>query len=599
MKTIYKYFFISLVLLIAFSCSNDDDASPQEQILSNAKQITSFKFLAIANQALQEDVIASINDVDKLIIAIVPYGTDVTALLPSIVVSPEASISSTTTQNFSNPINYVVTAQDGSTDSYNVILSFTENTESTILNFDILASVNGVSDDSFGIIDEANKTIRLELPLDADITKLTPSISISAEATIAPSGEQNFTEPLSYVVTAQDGTETMYMVTVIYSQYEVLAAIYNANPNNTLDWNLTDRNISNWTGVTTLENGDVSALDMREKNLDVIPLEIGELKALTHLDVYGNNLTEFRLTEKLWQLTQLETLRLSNNSIGSIPEQINNLQNLKELFLSNNELTSFPEQNEDSRLTSLEQLSLSSNNFEQFPELNNPELTSLSLSHNNINSINILSINNLTKIKYLNLNNNNLSNIPSEISMLNKLEDLDIGMNQITSLPPEIKDLTNLIRFYVSNNNINEFPIEIVELTNLKTLMLSNNNISELPPEIGQLISLNFLNIENNQISGLPPEIGQLNALIALRISNNQISELPQEFGNLTQLEYLYLQENALVNPGNFGMIGLLENLLILDLRDNPMTQVVQSICDLANNGTNVLLDDDVTCFGG
>jgi len=61
----------------------------------------------------------------------------------------------------------------------------------------------------------------------------------------------------------------------------------------------------------------------------------------------------------------------------------------------------------------------------------------------------------------------------------------------------------------------------------------------------------------------------------------------------------LYLQENALVNPGNFGMIGLLENLLILDLRDNPMTQVVQSICDLANNGTNVLLDDDVTCFGG
>ncbi len=46
------------------------------------------------------------------------------------------------------------------------------------------------------------------------ISSLTPSISISAKAMVTPQGAQNFTNPVSYTVIAEDGTTKIYTVTV-------------------------------------------------------------------------------------------------------------------------------------------------------------------------------------------------------------------------------------------------------------------------------------------------------------------------------------------------------------------------------------------------
>lgn len=44
-------------------------------------------------------------------------------------------------------------------------------------------------------------------------------------------------------------------------QKDVLVAIYKSNPENTLEWNLNEQDISNWQGVTTNKKGDVIGLD--------------------------------------------------------------------------------------------------------------------------------------------------------------------------------------------------------------------------------------------------------------------------------------------------------------------------------------------------
>lgn len=44
---------------------------------------------------------------------IVPYGTDVTELAPTITKSANSTISPSTAQDFSSPVTYTVTAQDG------------------------------------------------------------------------------------------------------------------------------------------------------------------------------------------------------------------------------------------------------------------------------------------------------------------------------------------------------------------------------------------------------------------------------------------------------------------------------------------------------
>jgi outer membrane protein assembly factor BamB len=61
-----------------------------------------------------------------------------------------------------------------------------------------------------------NDTITILLPPNTDVTKLTPTFSIKGFAINPESGTvQNFTNPVTYTVTAEDGTKRTYVVRVI------------------------------------------------------------------------------------------------------------------------------------------------------------------------------------------------------------------------------------------------------------------------------------------------------------------------------------------------------------------------------------------------
>ncbi|MDK2834750.1 MAG: hypothetical protein PWR29_223 [Methanolobus sp.] len=83
---------------------------------SSAKSITSFRF-----NGLDPDVVGAVNETSKTIELTVLYGTDVTALVPTIVhngtsISPNSGV----TQDFTNPVVYTVTAADKTTQKYTV-----------------------------------------------------------------------------------------------------------------------------------------------------------------------------------------------------------------------------------------------------------------------------------------------------------------------------------------------------------------------------------------------------------------------------------------------------------------------------------------------
>ncbi len=71
-----------------------------------------------------------------------------------------------------------------------------------------------------GKISEENKTIAMEVPGEANITSLTPRIAISEKATISPESDvpQDFSSPIVYTVTAEDGTTETYTVSVKQAQ---------------------------------------------------------------------------------------------------------------------------------------------------------------------------------------------------------------------------------------------------------------------------------------------------------------------------------------------------------------------------------------------
>ncbi len=98
----------------------------------------------------------------------------------------------------------------------------------------------------------------------------------------------------------------------------------------------------------------------------------------------------------------------------------------------------------------------------------------------------------------------------------------------------------------LSNQGLTAIPSDVFLRTNLTILNLSSNRLTGAPQsQIGQLKNLTSLDLSGNLLTGLPAELGQLNKLETLNVSNNQLTGLPMELGNLTQLRVLDVSGNA------------------------------------------------------
>ena len=93
-------------------------------------------------------------------------------------------------------------------------------------------------------------------------------------------------------------------------------------------------------------------------------------------------------------------------------------------------------------------------------------------------------------VRVLDLRNQGLSYLPSEIGLLINLEELYISSNFLESLPSEIGRLEQLEILKISNQTgfILSIPKEIGDLENLRILELDGCLISEIPESIGCLL---------------------------------------------------------------------------------------------------------------
>ncbi|MBU3924335.1 DUF5018 domain-containing protein, partial [Patescibacteria group bacterium] len=111
--------------------------------------------------------------------------------------------------------NCTITVTDAAGNPSNIlaVTAFTIYTASSAKN---IISFDFASPAVTGTIDNAAHTVALTVPYGTDVTALAPTIVISANATISPltGVAQNFTNPVTYTVTAEDITIQAYLVTV-------------------------------------------------------------------------------------------------------------------------------------------------------------------------------------------------------------------------------------------------------------------------------------------------------------------------------------------------------------------------------------------------
>jgi hypothetical protein len=140
-----------------------------------------------------------------------PAGTNVTNLDP-VITHSGVSIdpASGAPRDFTNPVTYTVTAESGAVKTYTVTVTVAVPPVSSAHDITLFTLAG-----SAGTIDHKAGTITVTVPAGTDITKLAPAITHNGVSIDPASGApRDFTNPVTYTVTAEDGGTKAYTVTV-------------------------------------------------------------------------------------------------------------------------------------------------------------------------------------------------------------------------------------------------------------------------------------------------------------------------------------------------------------------------------------------------
>ena len=148
------------------------------------------------------------------------YGSDVTGLTATYTISKGATIkpNPSTATDYTSPVTFTVTAEDGTKKNYKVTVTVSLNSEAKITAF----ALGGVT----GRIDQTKKTIVVPMPYNKtthapygkDLTSIAGAMTISKDATVNKrvTNPQDYSNPITYTVTSQDKKSTTdYTVTVM------------------------------------------------------------------------------------------------------------------------------------------------------------------------------------------------------------------------------------------------------------------------------------------------------------------------------------------------------------------------------------------------
>lgn len=226
-------------------------------------------------------------------------------------------------------------------------------------------------------------------------------------------------------------------------------------------------------------------------------------------------------------MSKLYKLNLSKNKIVHIPYTITCLTSLVVLKLSYNKISTLPTLK---YFNKIETLYLNHNELLSVPEFSKSiKLTSVYIQNNKINNLNIDNLSKLPNLRILNISNNTIENIPSDLNRLPSLYTLDIQENKI-SLVNKIKPPIHLSRLYLHGNPIKDVDAELIEQSNSNLIeFISESKEIESKQESKAESKQNYietksLDYSNNKLNNIPIDIVNNKDCISIDLSINNIS---------------------------------------------------------------------------
>lgn len=215
MKKNIFIFLCTLTSVLGYVSCSGDDATVVDPPLSNQNDIISFLFTI-------NEVTTPLSFENREASILLPAFTDVTKLTPTIEISDKATVkpASGTPQDFTNPVTYTVTAENGDTKKFTIRVSLEDpSSDNKIHLFEFINLAGNITSNGYGFRGQDPSdidTLSFKVPYLSPIEGLKSRISINETATIVPaSGEElDYSTPVKYTVTAQNGETKDYLVMV-------------------------------------------------------------------------------------------------------------------------------------------------------------------------------------------------------------------------------------------------------------------------------------------------------------------------------------------------------------------------------------------------
>nr|XP_015215598.1 PREDICTED: protein flightless-1 homolog [Lepisosteus oculatus] len=156
--------------------------------------------------------------------------------------------------------------------------------------------------------------------------------------------------------------------------------------------------------------------------------------------------------------------------------------------------------------------------------------------------------------------------------------------------PEHVKSMTSLRWLKLNRTGLCYLPEELASLQKLEHLSVSHNSLTTLHGELSSLPCLRAIVARANNLknSGVPDDIFQLDDLSVLDLSYNQLTEIPRELENSKNMLVLNLSHNSIENIPNQLFINLTD-LLYLDVSDNKLDSLPPQMRRLVHLQTLIL----------
>lgn len=174
-------------------------------------------------------------------------------------------------------------------------------------------------------------------------------------------------------------------------------------------------------------------------------------------------------------------------------------------------------------------------------------------------------------IQLLYLTQNNISELPENMSNLVSLGMLELSGNKLTTVPSLGKEVS-LVQCYVNENRITSIPEDWFVTDDLEKLDLSVNNLTEFPNmfDAKSKYQIEEVNLSGNQISRFPAGFKGIN-VEALNLNENKLTQFPEEFSTTSSIINFIQVSHNLIDTVTSKSISNLKNLKAFECQGNRL----------------------------